>query len=209
MVRGASTPALENVALWHERDISHSSVERFIGPDATITLDFALARLTERDRQTARLSRADAEEPRPHGRAGPLAARAAGADPGRAQPRGHLCAGPAQRDEGVGIRRRSCRCSTCSRPTPRSPRASAVGRSSRSCSTSTIICKHVDTIFERVFGVAELTWRQSAMRRRGTAERRSTIQIRCRLPARAVARLDRPARVRERRSTSSANRMSP
>ena len=42
----AVTPALENVALWHERDISHSSVERFIGPDATITLDFALARLT-------------------------------------------------------------------------------------------------------------------------------------------------------------------
>jgi adenylosuccinate lyase len=47
MVRGAVTPALENVALWHERDISHSSVERFIGPDATITLDFALARLTQ------------------------------------------------------------------------------------------------------------------------------------------------------------------
>jgi len=46
MVRGYMTPALENVALWHERDISHSSVERFIGPDATITLDFALARLT-------------------------------------------------------------------------------------------------------------------------------------------------------------------
>src|SRR5204863_9761407 len=39
-------PALENVALWHERDISHSSVERYIGPDATITLDFALARAT-------------------------------------------------------------------------------------------------------------------------------------------------------------------
>ena len=46
MVRAAVTPAMENVALWHERDISHSSVERFIGPDATITLDFALARLT-------------------------------------------------------------------------------------------------------------------------------------------------------------------
>jgi adenylosuccinate lyase len=46
MVRGYVTPAMENVALWHERDISHSSVERFIGPDATITLDFALARLT-------------------------------------------------------------------------------------------------------------------------------------------------------------------
>jgi adenylosuccinate lyase len=46
VVRGAVTPALENVALWHERDISHSSVERFICPDATITLDFALGRLT-------------------------------------------------------------------------------------------------------------------------------------------------------------------
>jgi adenylosuccinate lyase len=46
LVRGMVTPALENVALWHERDISHSSVERMIGPDATVTLDFALARLT-------------------------------------------------------------------------------------------------------------------------------------------------------------------
>ncbi|MEM1288974.1 MAG: adenylosuccinate lyase [Pseudomonadota bacterium] len=46
MVRSYAIPALENVALWHERDISHSSVERFIGPDATITLDFALVRLT-------------------------------------------------------------------------------------------------------------------------------------------------------------------
>ncbi|MGF7152684.1 adenylosuccinate lyase [Novosphingobium gossypii] len=46
VVRSAVVPAMENVALWHERDISHSSVERFIGPDATITLDFALARLT-------------------------------------------------------------------------------------------------------------------------------------------------------------------
>jgi adenylosuccinate lyase len=46
MVRAYVTPALENVALWHERDISHSSVERMIAPDATVTLDFALARLT-------------------------------------------------------------------------------------------------------------------------------------------------------------------
>src|SRR3984893_511013 len=45
MVRAYAMPALENVALWHERDISHSSVERMIGPDATVTLDFALARL--------------------------------------------------------------------------------------------------------------------------------------------------------------------
>jgi adenylosuccinate lyase len=44
-VRSAVTPALENVALWHERDISHSSVERGIGPDATVHLDFALHRL--------------------------------------------------------------------------------------------------------------------------------------------------------------------
>src|SRR5882672_9378628 len=46
MVRSYAIPALENVVLWHERDISHSSVERMIGPDATITLDFALARMT-------------------------------------------------------------------------------------------------------------------------------------------------------------------
>src|SRR6202171_567509 len=47
LVRGMSMPAMENVSLWHERDISHSAVERMIAPDATITLDFALARLTQ------------------------------------------------------------------------------------------------------------------------------------------------------------------
>ncbi len=47
MIRAYATPALENIALWHERDISHSSVERFIGPDAMVTLDFALARVTQ------------------------------------------------------------------------------------------------------------------------------------------------------------------
>lgn len=46
LVRAATVPAMENIALWHERDISHSSVERVNGPDATIALDFALARLT-------------------------------------------------------------------------------------------------------------------------------------------------------------------
>jgi len=46
LVRGMALPAMENVALWHERDISHSSVERMIGPDATVTLDFALVRMT-------------------------------------------------------------------------------------------------------------------------------------------------------------------
>src|SRR6267154_2147998 len=47
LVRGFSIPAMENVALWHERDISHSSVERMIAPDATVTLDFALSRLAD------------------------------------------------------------------------------------------------------------------------------------------------------------------
>ncbi|NQU69312.1 MAG: adenylosuccinate lyase, partial [Rhodospirillales bacterium] len=46
IVRSHVSPAMENVTLWHERDISHSSVERMIGPDGTITLDFMLARLT-------------------------------------------------------------------------------------------------------------------------------------------------------------------
>ena len=45
-IRGLAIPALENVALWHERDISHSSVERYIGPDATVALDFSLRRLS-------------------------------------------------------------------------------------------------------------------------------------------------------------------
>ena len=45
LIRSYVVPALENVSLWHERDISHSAVERNIGPDATIALDFALARL--------------------------------------------------------------------------------------------------------------------------------------------------------------------
>ncbi len=101
LVRGYVTPALENVALWHERDISHSSVERMIGPDATVTLDFALARLTRvmdkllvyPERMLANLNT--------HGRADPFAAGTARADPGRREPRGGLCAGPAQRDAGV------------------------------------------------------------------------------------------------------------
>jgi adenylosuccinate lyase len=102
MVRSyAVMPAMENVALWHERDISHSSVERMIGPDATVTLDFALARLTGvidklvvyPERMLANLDRL-----------GGLvhSQRSAGADPGRRQPGGRLPAGPAQRHEGVG-----------------------------------------------------------------------------------------------------------
>ncbi len=58
-------PAMENVVLWHERDISHSSVERMIGPDATVTLDFALNRLAGLIDKTADLSAKHAEESRP------------------------------------------------------------------------------------------------------------------------------------------------
>ena len=80
MVRAYVTPAMEDVALWHERDISHSSVERMIGPDATVTLDFALDRLAGDHRQADRLSRTTCGKSRPPRRPGPFAARAAGAD---------------------------------------------------------------------------------------------------------------------------------
>ncbi len=92
LVRGYAVPALENVALWHERDISHSSVERVIGPDATIALDFALARLTGMmEKLTDHLPGADAGEPgvARRGRAQPEGA--AGAGDRRPVARGGLC----------------------------------------------------------------------------------------------------------------------
>ncbi len=70
VVRAGAMPALENVALWHERDISHSSVERFLGPDMTVTLDFALVRLAEHDRAVDGVSRADGGQHRCAGRGG-------------------------------------------------------------------------------------------------------------------------------------------
>ena len=90
LVRMAVVPAMENVALWHERDISHSSVERMIAPDATVTLDFALARLTGCHRPAGGLPGQHAAEHEPVPRPDPLAARAAGADPEGRQPRGRL-----------------------------------------------------------------------------------------------------------------------
>ena len=90
MVRAYVMPAMENVALWHERDISHSSVERMIGPDATVTLDFALNRLAGVDRQARRLSREHAEEPRPARRPRAFAARADRADAEGRRARGRL-----------------------------------------------------------------------------------------------------------------------
>ena len=151
MVRAYASPAMENVALWHERDISHSSVERMIGPDATVTLDFALARLTgvmeklvvypERMRENLDLL----------GRAGPLTARAPGAHPSGRFPGGGVCAGPAQRHESLGKRRRLS-----------GANCSAIRTSARALSEEELRAqfdlayhaKHVDTIFERVFGQA-------------------------------------------------------
>ncbi|MFK4660079.1 adenylosuccinate lyase [Bradyrhizobium ottawaense] len=106
MVRAYVTPALENVVLWHERDISHSSAERMMGPDATVTLDFALVRLAGPDRQTPGLSRQHAEKPRPPRRPRPFAARAPGAHAEGREPRGRLQARAAQRDAGLARRRR-------------------------------------------------------------------------------------------------------
>ncbi len=104
MVRAYALPAMENVALWHERDISHSSVERMIGPDATVTLDFALARLASHRRQARRLSGGDAEEPRQTRRLDPFTTRADCAHAEGRGARGRLPARPAQRHESLGRR---------------------------------------------------------------------------------------------------------
>ncbi len=88
LVRGMTIPAMENVALWHERDISHSSVERNIGPDATVTLDFALARLTGVIDKLVVYPENMARQPGPPRRPDPFAAGAAGADPEGGEPRG-------------------------------------------------------------------------------------------------------------------------
>ena len=84
LVRSHVVPALENVALWHERDISHSSVERVIAPDATIALDFALARATGMMERLTVYPRAHAGESRRARRRGAQPEGAARAHPGRA-----------------------------------------------------------------------------------------------------------------------------
>ena len=150
MIRGYALPALENVALWHERDISHSSVERFIGPDATITLDFALARLTGvidkllvyPERMQKNLDRMGGLV---HSQRVLLALTQAGISREDA-----YRAGPAQRDEGVGIGRSSCRCSTCSRPMPKSPPRMTDDELEEKFDLDYHF-KQVDTIFDRVF----------------------------------------------------------
>ncbi len=106
MVRAYVTPALENVVLWHERDISHSSAERMIGPDATVTLDFALNRLAGLIDKLLIYPGKHAEESRPPRRPRPFAAAPDRADPKGRDPRGRLQAGAAQRHAGVARRRR-------------------------------------------------------------------------------------------------------
>ncbi len=104
LIRSSVTPALENVALWHERDISHSSVERVIAPDATIALDFALARLTGLVDRLVVYPERMRENLEFIGRPRRLAARAARADPGRHEPRGRLPPGAGARDGGLARR---------------------------------------------------------------------------------------------------------
>ncbi len=106
MVRAYVTPAMEDVALWHERDISHSSVERMIGPDATATLDFAINRLAGIIDRLIVYPGHHAAQSRPARRTGSFPAHSARADAEGRKPRGRLCDGPAKRHEGLARRRR-------------------------------------------------------------------------------------------------------
>ena len=102
MVRSYSLPAMENVALWHERDISHSSVERMIAPDATVTLDFALARTTGLIDKLVVYPENMAKNLDRLGGLDPLPARADRAHAEGHGARGRLPPGPAQRHAACG-----------------------------------------------------------------------------------------------------------
>ena len=134
MVRSYAIPAMENVALWHERDISHSSVERYIGPDATITLDFALVRMAGVVDKLLVYPKAHEGKPRPH--AGPRAqpARAAGADPEGREPRGFLSPGPEERDAHLERRGHAAR---SAQGRSGSDQGAKARKTSKRCSTST------------------------------------------------------------------------
>ncbi len=141
LIRSTVMPALENVALWHERDISHSSVERVIAPDATIALDFALARLTglvdrlvvypERLRQNLDSLGGLVE----------LAARAARTDTSRHEPRGRLRRRPRSRD-GRLARRGPLRRSAERRPGNRPLSVAADDRRAVRHRLSSEACRH-------------------------------------------------------------------
>jgi adenylosuccinate lyase len=99
LIRANAMAALENVALWHERDISHSSVERVILPDSFIALDHMLRRFTRDRLRHGRLSRSHAREPESLARRGVLGAGAARAGPPRHLARAGVRVGAAQRHE--------------------------------------------------------------------------------------------------------------
>ena len=151
MVRAYAMPAMENVALWHERDISHSSVERMIGPDATVTLDFALARLAGViDKLVVYPENMQKNLDRLGGLVHSQRVLIALTQKG-VRARGRLPAGAAQRHEGLARRRRFPRVAE-GRP----------GRAHKLLSDKELEAnfdlgyhfKHVDTIFKRVFGKA-------------------------------------------------------
>ena len=150
MVRGYVLPAMENVVLWHERDISHSSVERMIGPDATVTLDFALNRLAG---VIDKLLVYPANMQKNLDRLGGLVhsqRRADCADAKRRGARGRLQARAAQRHAGLAWRRRL----------PDLLKKDADVKkylSDKEIEEQFDLAyhfKHVDTIFKRVFGAA-------------------------------------------------------
>ena len=149
VVRANSQAALENVALWHERDISHSSVERVILPDSTILADYLLAQDDEPDRYPAGLSQAHDEEPGVDRRAGlqrTVTARSGGS---RGAARRCVSAGAVQCDEGVEGR------PELPRPGHQRSRDYVEGEAQRLWSRHSILqrpLRNVDKIFKRVFG---------------------------------------------------------
>ena len=148
LLRGYAQTALENQPLWHERDISHSSAERVILPDATILLDYMLAKATGLVEGLVVRAGADAREHRARPRAPRLVAGPARA--GRAGgpvPRGRLRDRPAHRPP--RRRRARCRCGACSRPTRRSP-AKLPLADLDACFDDEAVLRHVPEVIARL-----------------------------------------------------------
>ncbi len=163
VVRSNMIAAFENVALWHERDISHSSVERIILPDSTILVDYMLAQNDHHHRRDARVSRAHAAQPGVHPWSGLLRPAAAGLDRKGHASRRRLQSRAGKRHGRVG------------NATPASAIAWPTTRASRNIWTPSALAhtfdlqrqlRYVDAIFDRVFGAhpagEESTFGQSA-----------------------------------------------
>ncbi len=155
IVRSAVVPALENVTLWHERDISHSSVERAIGPDATVTLDFALVRLAGMMEQLTVYPERMARQPRKSRRRGVFRRGAAGAGPRGDLARGRLSDRAAQCDGDLDEARPRRTAAASAQHLDADPevagrrqrRANWTPRWTRPCT-----CARLDVVFTRVFG---------------------------------------------------------